>query len=500
MTIDPALVAQFSDRKWRLNNLYWIVDKRGNVSKFRLNKAQDKLLDELHYLNIILKARQLGFSTLILVMALDACLFNSNYSAGLIADTLDNAKALLDRIKFAYERLPDVLKAKILVTTDNKENIEFGNGSSVRVGTSLRSGTYNFLHISEYGKICAKFPDKANEIKSGALNTVAPRQLVFIESTAEGKAGDFYDKALAAEKLYDANRQPGEMEYKFHFFPWMDDPAYTSDVATQHTDEDNAYWVELQNKGIKLTTGQKNWYSAKRKEQGADMWKEFPSTPDEAFKAIRDGAYFAKDIQNLRIRKAIGKLPYFAGCEVHTAWDFGLNDATSIWLFQVVAGKHRFIGYHEASGEGLGYFFDWLSRYRSIHGATWGRHFAPHDVDVQRHGQDGRVTSIKEIARGLGWSFETVKRTTDKLNSIQAVRAKLPQCEFDEGGQGIEQGLSHLENYTRDWDDNLGVWKSKPRHDEHSHAADAFMTFADGFEEKPAFVDPWTKHKVRSVA
>lgn len=495
MTLDETVVAQFSDRRWRLNNLYYITDKRANVSKFTLNAAQSKLLDDLHYLNIVLKARQLGFSTLILVMALDAALFNSNYSAGLVADTLDNAKALLSRIKFAYERLPDVLKAKIGIATDNKEEVEFTNGSSVRVGTSLRSGTYNFLHVSEYGKICAKFPDKANEIKSGALNTIAPRQLVFIESTAEGKAGDFYDKALASEKIRDAGREPGEMEYKFHFFPWMDDPAYTSDVPVQYTDEDNAYWVELANKGITLTTGQKNWYSAKRREQGADMWKEFPTTPDEAFKAIRDGAYFARDIQNLRIRKAIGKLPYFAGNEVHTAWDFGLNDATSIWLFQIVTGRNRFVGFHEQNGEGLGYFFDWLNKWRSIRGATWGRHFAPHDVDAQRHGQDGRVTSIKEIARGLGFEFETVKRTTDKLNSIQAVRAKLPQCEFDDSDDGVAKGLLHLENYTRDWDDNLGVWKSKPRHDEHSHAADAFMTFADGFVDKPAFVDPWTSQE-----
>jgi hypothetical protein len=430
-------------------------------------------------------------------MALDACLFNSNYSAGLIADTLDNAKALLDRIKFAYERLPDVLKAQILVTTDNKENIEFGNGSSVRVGTSLRSGTYNFLHISEYGKICAKFPDKANEIKSGALNTVAPRQLVFIESTAEGKAGDFYDKALAAEKLHDAQRDPGEMEYKFHFFPWMDDPAYTSDVQTQHTDEDNAYWVELANKGIRLTAGQKNWYSAKRKEQGADMWKEFPTTPDEAFKAIRDGAYFAKDIQNLRIRKAIGALPYFAGNEVHSFWDFGLNDQMAIWLMQVVSGKRRYVGYYENNGEGLSHYFDWLARWRSIRGAVWGRHFGPHDIEAQRYGQDGKVTSIKQIARDLGYNFETVKRTSDKSGSIQVARNVLPQCEFDESDAGVVVGLTHLENYTRDWDDNLGVWKSKPRHDIHSNCADAFMTSTDGFQEKAVFTDPWlsSKHK-----
>jgi hypothetical protein len=63
--------------------------------------------------------------------------------------------------------------------------------------------------VSEYGKICAKAPDKAKEIKSGTLNTIAPRQLVFIESTAEGRAGDFYDKTQQARSLVDAARRSG---------------------------------------------------------------------------------------------------------------------------------------------------------------------------------------------------------------------------------------------------------------------------------------------------
>ena len=500
--LENSLLAQFSDRRWRLNNLYHIVDKRGNVSKFTLNTAQDKLLSELHYLNIILKARQLGFSTLILIMALDAALFNSNYSAGLVADTLDNAKALLGRIKFAYDRLPDELKKRIPIAVDNKEEIEFGNGSSVRVGTSLRSGTYNFLHVSEYGKICAKFPDKANEIKSGALNTIAPRQLVFIESTAEGRAGDFYDKATAAEKLRDAGVEPGEMDYKFHFFPWMDDPAYVSDVAAPYSDEDNAYWVELQNKGIRLSTPQKNWYSAKRREQGADMFKEFPTTPDEAFKAVRDGAYWAKDLQKLRQLKSIGKFQIVPGHSAHTAWDLGIHDYTSVWLFQVIDGKTRFLHYMQDTNEGLAYYFNYLDRWLNIRGGTWGTHLGPHDMDNKQNSSTGAIITRRQIAQSLGWRFEIVERSPNKANSIDNVRTKLPSCEFDE--EGTASGLLVIENYTKDWDDRMGVWRDRPRHDENSHGADALQTWADGSHKikTKAFVDPWGKagHQRLAVA
>jgi hypothetical protein len=71
--LSDALVDQWSDRRWRLNNLYYIQDKLGEVVLFKLNEAQNTLLDDLHFLNIILKARQMGFSTFILILALDCC-------------------------------------------------------------------------------------------------------------------------------------------------------------------------------------------------------------------------------------------------------------------------------------------------------------------------------------------------------------------------------------------------------------------------------------------
>lgn len=64
--------------------------------------------------------------------------------------------------------------------------IEFAHGSNIMVATSFRSGTVQRLHISEHGKICAKYPAKAKEVRTGTLNAVAEGSIVFIESTAEG--------------------------------------------------------------------------------------------------------------------------------------------------------------------------------------------------------------------------------------------------------------------------------------------------------------------------
>lgn len=497
--LSDELVAQWSDRWWRLNNLYFVRDEYGAVYKFKLRPAQRKLLEELHYLNLILKARQLGFSTFILLLALDCCVFNDNFQAGLIADTLKNAQNLLERIKFAYERLPEQIKAVVTLVSDNTNEIVFSNGSSVEVGVSLRSGTKNFLHISEYGKICARQPEKAKEVKSGALNTLAARQLAFIESTAEGKSGDFYEKTKQARAIMDAGRQEAEMDYRFHFFAWFDDPKYSSDQPYLLTADDIAYFAKLEKEhGIKLTVNQQWWYAAKKKEQGDDMLKEYPSTPDEAFESAVDGAYFGKDMRNLRQRKKIGRFPFVPGIAVNTFWDFGLGDAQTIWLHQEVAGENNFIGYYENSGEALNHYFGHLDKWAAMRGARFGRHMAPHDVDHRRQGLES-IKSIKQMAADVGFVFETVQRNPDKLVAILGVRNILPSCNFDE--VECAQGITHLENYKREWDEKHG-WKSYPVHDAASHGADGFMTFSDGYRPAPkkAVENTRAKALARSIA
>ena len=476
--LDPELVALWKNREWRLNNLYWIEDKFGGVVKFKLNAAQKLLLDDLACLNIILKARQLGFSTFILLMALDCALFNDHFAAGFVADTMPNAVNLLKRAKFAYLRLPAGIQKSIPITKNNESEIAFGNGSSIAAGVSLRSGTNNFVHVSEYGKICSKFPDKAKEIKAGALNTIAPGQLVFIESTADGRSGDFFDKTQAALRLRETGAPVGKMDYRFHFFPWFMDSSYRLDGPMFLNADELAYFDGLEKEhGIRLADSQKFWYAAKSREQGDDMWKEFPSTPDEAFKAAKDGAIYAKILRSLRLRGMIGKHPFVPNIAVNTFWDFGLGDLQSIWLHQEVAGQHRFVGFFEDTGEGLSHYFAWLEKWRVVRGAVWGRHYAPHDVEHRRQGLQAQ--SIRQIASSVGWNFTTVERTPDKWGAVETARGKLPGCVFDEAECGV--GLVHLENYTREWDDKMGHFKSFPRHDEHCHAADAFQTFTDGY-------------------
>lgn len=487
--ISPEVVDAFSSREWRLENLYWVQDEYGNVTKFKLRDAQRALLADLHYLNLILKARQLGFSTLILLIALDCCIWNDHFAAGLIADTKENATGLLTRIKFAYDNLPDEIQQLVPLIASNSTEMRFANGSTIAVGLSLRSRALNLVHVSEYGKICAKQPEKAREIKSGSLNTLAPKQLAFIESTAEGKGGDFFEKVQQARAITDAARDLADMEWKFHFFPWWRDPKYSVATPVPLTPDEEAYFVALEEEhGISLTPQQEWWYALKRREQGDDMLREFPSTPDEAFAGATDGAVLGKAMRALRQLKQIGRVPFAPGIPVNTFWDFGLNDMQTIWLHQEVAGAHHFIGYYENNNIGLSHYAQWLGKWAAQRGAVWGEHYGPHDVDHKRQGVEIKPKSIKDMAKEVGITFRTVGRTPNKMASVENARRMLPACYFDE--TQCAKGILHLEAASREWDPNDSVWLPMIRHDDHSHGLDGFLTFSDGYKPRPVIAKP----------
>ena len=96
-----ATLDRLSDWRWRIDNLYHITDKNGQKLRFQMNWAQEALFNEMSFQNVILKARQLGFTTFIQIFMLDACLFNSNIRAGTIAHKLDDAKTIFrDKVKY----------------------------------------------------------------------------------------------------------------------------------------------------------------------------------------------------------------------------------------------------------------------------------------------------------------------------------------------------------------------------------------------------------------
>lgn len=284
--------AHLSDVWWRLNNLYKIVNEDGELVTFRMRPAQRELFKNMHYRNIILKARQLGFSTGIDIYLLDQALFNKNLSCGIIAQDLPAAGEIFStKVSVPFDNLPVWLRATFQINTRregaNGGHIEFAHGSKIRVSTSFRSGTVQRLHISEHGKICAKYPAKAKEVRTGTLNAIKDGCIVFIESTAEGVGGDFHTMSTRAMDLGQLNLPLTSQDYKFHFFAWWQDPKYQAPVpdgGLRLSKYHREYFAAVeQAMSIILLDEQKQWYIRKEIEQQEEMKQEFPSTPSEAF-------------------------------------------------------------------------------------------------------------------------------------------------------------------------------------------------------------------------
>lgn len=358
-----------ADPHWRLFSgcLYKIIVKGDSeeendfVMPFIPNEAQIKFLKRMWHRNIILKARQLGFTTLIAILYLDHALFNANQFCGIIAQDLDaSEKIFRNKVKFAYDNLPEVLRQRMPLKKDSASTLLFAhNNSSFEVGVSMRSGTYHRLHISEFGKICAKYPDKAKEVMTGSIPTVPTNGVLVIESTAEGQQGDFYNLTQKAQAHFAQKKILTPKDYRFHFYAWWQEPKYRLPVAgVKISPADHAYFDEVEmivgrdmNLDITIHPEQRAWYVATRDADFSGnpdrMWQEYPSYPAEAFQVSTDGNYYAKDMLKLRQRGGITDVAIL-DVPVNTFWDIGNSDGCAIWFHQEVNGQDRFIDYYEA--------------------------------------------------------------------------------------------------------------------------------------------------------
>lgn len=494
-----TLAANLDDPLWRLSNLYKIIikgddEEEGLVIQFKPNRAQRRLIARLWHRNVILKARQLGFTTLVAILWLDTALFSKDpIRCGIVAQDREAAEAIFrDKVKFAYNNLPDVLRERMPLSTENKSELVFAhNGSSIRVATSMRSGTIHRLHISEFGKICAKYPDKAREVVTGSIPAVPKSGVLIIESTAEGQDGEFYKITQRALDAQRSGRDLTVKDYRLHFYAWWEAPEYTIDPnGIEFTETELLYFTKVEQKiGRKLTAGQRAWYvtTVANDFSGDDtkMWQEYPSYPEEAFQVSTEGCYFAEQLAKARESGRIVPRLAKAPVPVNTFWDIGRGDMTAIWFHQEYNGQDRFLRYYENTGEDLSHYVAELLR----HGYVFGTHFLPHEADSRRIGKDENSNqTTKEMLEELmpGHRFEVVDRIQNIQAGIQQTRDCFAFATFDE--TDCKQGLARLGNYRRAWNKALGRWHDYAQHDDNSHGSDAYRQWAQAKTSGQSFL------------
>ncbi len=177
-----------------------------------------------------------------------------------------------------------------------------------------------------------------------------------------------------------------------------------------------------------------------------------------------EGSFYAKYIDDLRRKGQITSVlwePYFP---VHTAWDLGYNDPTTIIFFQVIGQVVRVIDCYENNKKGLEHYAKIVKEKEY----SYGKHIAPFDIGVH---DLGTGISRWKMMHDLGITFI---RYSDKHPSIddgiESVRRTLPKMWFDE--RSCAPLIKAIENYRQEYDHKKKVYKLNPLHDWSSHWAD----------------------------
>lgn len=176
-----------------------------------------------------------------------------------------------------------------------------------------------------------------------------------------------------------------------------------------------------------------------------------------------EGSYYAKYIDKMRLDGRIGDVPWESAFKVHTAWDLGVRDSTTIIFFQTIGTTVRVIDSYENSKEGLDHYIKLLDSKPYL----YGKHIAPHDIQVKEWGTG--LTRI-EKAKQLGIKF-TVAPDLSIVDGIEAVRSTLGKVWID-SKKGLPL-IKALENYRQEFDAKKRVYKTVPLHDIYSHFSDS---------------------------
>lgn len=457
--------------------MYYIMDDHGRKIRFRMNRVQYTLYQALWWLNIVLKSRQHGITTLVCLFFLDACLFGTNVRAGIVAHKLEDAKKIFrDKVKYAYLCLPEELKQRIVTIKDDAMELVFSNNSSFYVGTSMRSGTLQYLHISEYSYTCQHAPIKAKEIKAGAVETVHEGGYVIIESTAEGVGDDFQNMCVKSENLKKAVDK-GEvkltrMDYLFHFFPWYLKPENVLHEEVRITDVLADYFARIEREtGDKIDGPHRNWYVKKKDALGDMMYKEHPSTAEEAFYASVEGAYYQQYMIAAHEQNRIREVAIEDSAPVWCFWDLG-DMHTAIWFVQFVEDWINCIDYYyDNKGLGPHEYAKLIDTKRYIYGKE---HFVGPDVATSNAKKAGET--ILDLYARVGINFRPIDPHL-RIERINASKSILNKTRFDK--IRCKGGIEALSNYRKEKNEtasteDIAVYKDSPVHDWASHGADAF--------------------------
>lgn len=343
-----------------------IRDKKGNIIPLKFNEPQMRyynVIKKLHNQNkpiriIILKARQMGFSTETEGIIFKNVVTKHNYNAGIVAHKSDSTNNLFEMSKRMYEFLPEEIKpdkkksnAKELVfNNDNGTGLDSKIKCMTAGGNGIgRSDTFTALHLSEF----AFWEGNKKDTLTGLLQSVpnTPDSIVIIESTANGFEyfKELWDNAVA-----------GKNDFYALFIGWNEldeyQMSYTGFELTKEEKElQQTYGLTLE----QLTW--RRWCIQNNCGGDIDTFKqEYPICPEEAFLSTGK-CYFNK--QNIINRMKKVPQPIMEGyflCDYTgtkiSNMKFVKEEKSSIKIFKKPEKYRPYVIGGDTSGEGSDFF------------------------------------------------------------------------------------------------------------------------------------------------
>ncbi len=270
------LFDNFTDPRWRLNHLYSIVDKHGQLVPFQVNSIQRARKDVTAPRKMILKARQFGVTTGCVIDLLDHTMFNRNVTNAIIAHEQDAITKIFRIVRRAYKYMPESLKPRIDKGGGSKYCLAFPDmNSMIYCDLESRGDTINRLHISE-----AAFMQYDRYLST--LQAVPKDGQVTVETTANGMENFFYEEWIDDESIYEKL-----------FFPWFFHHEYRigkgpgEAVILSQEERDFKKKTAKLYPALKIDDEQIKYRRFKQKELKASFIQEYPE--DDATCFINSG-------------------------------------------------------------------------------------------------------------------------------------------------------------------------------------------------------------------
>ena len=271
----------------RVRNLYRVRDKlSAKAAFFKPNGPQEDFLKQRSGRDMILKVRQVGFTTLSCVEALDYVLWEPNRATGIMAHLQNLVVTIFnDIVKYSYNHFKKDWGHLYNPTqkTDSSTSLSFSDdglgrelNSIMRVMYDFRGKTVHFLHVAE-----AAFVEADRLL--GSINSVPITGEIRLETTPNGMGGEFYRLWTTAKK------KPKVAPYKPYFIPWFLYYPETTDQWDPDWPED----LDARERELKAHLGDmlkphhlwwRRWcIEANCQGETARFEREYPSDDEECF-------------------------------------------------------------------------------------------------------------------------------------------------------------------------------------------------------------------------